>query len=50
MHITENQYLNRVIFYINTIKYMHDLKANFLKIQQITNSILENELDEVGNL
>jgi hypothetical protein len=50
MHITENQYINRVNSHINTVKYMHDLKTNFLKIQHITNSMLQKELNKDGNL
>jgi len=50
MHITDNQYLNRVNSHTNTIKYMHDLKVNFLKMLGITNTILANEADPDGNL
>ena len=50
MHITENQYLNRVNSHIKTIKYMHDLKTNFLKMLGITNSIVGNKLNSDGNL
>lgn len=50
MHITENQYINRVNHHKNTIKYMHDLRTNFLKMVQITNSVLQQELNQDGNL
>jgi len=50
MHITEIKYLNRVNSHIKTIKYMHDLKTNFLKMLGITNTILANKLNEEGNL
>lgn len=50
MHITENQYLNSVNSHINAIKHMHDLKANFLKMLQITNAALKNEVNQDGNV
>jgi hypothetical protein len=50
MYITENKYLNRDNSHIKTIKYMHDLKANFLKMLGITNCILAKEVNEDGNL
>ncbi len=48
--MTDNQYLNRVNYHIKTIKHMHDLKANFLKMLGITNTVLANEADRDGNL
>jgi len=50
IHITENQYLNSVNSHINAIKHMHDLKANFLKMLQITNAALKNEVNQDGNV
>ena len=50
MHIPDNQYINRVNHYKNTINHMHDLKANFDKILMITNQALSDKLDTDGNL
>jgi hypothetical protein len=50
MHITENQYLNRVNSHINTIKHMHDLSVNFFKMLEITKTALCKEIDMDGNL
>lgn len=50
MHITENQYINSVNSHINAIKYMHDLKVNFQKMLQITNSSLKQDMNQDGNL
>lgn len=48
--MTDNQYLNRVNYHIKTIKHMHDLKANFIKMLGITNTVLADEADQDGNL
>lgn len=50
MHITENQYLNSVNSHINAIKHMHDLRVNFQKMLQITNSALKQDMNQDGNL
>jgi hypothetical protein len=50
MHITENQYINSLNSHINAIKHMHNLKVNFQKMLQITNSMLKQEMNQDGNL
>lgn len=50
MSITDNQYINRVNHYKNTINHTHDLKANFDKILMINNQALSDRLDTHGNL
>lgn len=50
MHLTDNQYINRINHYKNTVKLMHDLKANFDKILLITNMSLGDNLNKEGNL
>lgn len=50
MHITENQYINSINSHINAIKYMHDLKSNFLKILDIAKGSLKNRAGADGNL
>ena len=50
MHLTDNQYLNRVNHYKKTVKLMHDLKANFDKILLRTNMSLGDNLNIDGNL
>ena len=41
-HITNNQYFDRINSHTKTIKYMHDLKANFIKMLGITNTVRLN--------
>jgi len=51
MHITENKsMLNSVNSHINAIKPMHDLTVNFLKMLQITNTALKQDMNQDGNL
>jgi len=50
IHITENQYISSINSHINSTKDMHDLTVNFLKMLHITNTSLQNDLNQDGNL